>query len=53
MPNKPALLITAALLLAFSTIFAPARAEITDILPRIKASIAGIGTVHPLRSPRN
>jgi len=52
MRNKPALLITATLLIAFSTIFTSARAEITDILPRIKASIAGIGTVHPLRSPR-
>jgi S1-C subfamily serine protease len=27
-------------------------ADITDILPRIKASVAGVGTLHPLRSPR-
>ncbi|OYY95639.1 MAG: hypothetical protein B7Y41_02570 [Hydrogenophilales bacterium 28-61-23] len=30
----------------------PARADITDILPQIKVSIAGVGTVHPLRNPR-
>ncbi len=52
MSNKSALLITAGLLFALSTNFAPARAEIANILPRIKASITGIGTVHPLRSPR-
>jgi S1-C subfamily serine protease len=27
-------------------------ADIADILPRIKASVAGVGTLHPLRNPR-
>ena len=31
----------------------PARAEIVELLPRIKPAIAGIGSVHPLRAPRN
>lgn len=33
--------------------FSPAsRADIVELLPRIKQSIAGVGTLHPLRSPR-
>ena len=30
----------------------PAMADIVELLPRVKPSIAGIGSVHPLRSPR-
>lgn len=29
-----------------------ARADIVDLLPRIKASVVGVGTQHPLHSPR-
>jgi S1-C subfamily serine protease len=40
--------------LSFSLIgYTPsALADISDTLPRIKASVAGVGTLHPLRSPR-
>ena len=31
----------------------PARADIVDLLPRIKLSVVGVGTQHPLRSPHN
>lgn len=42
---------TACLLAAL--ILAPvARADIVDLLPRIKPSIVGVGSQHPLRSPR-
>ena len=52
MPNTPFVPLTAWLLILLS-IFSPnAAAEISDILPRIKLSVAGVGTVHPLRSPR-
>lgn len=55
-PNMPSklstfLLSTAASIL-LSVAFHSARAEITDILPQVKISVAGVGTVHPLRSPR-
>ena len=53
MSPKTALLLTAWLSIPLSVFHAPARAEISDILPRVKQSIAGVGTVHPLRSPRN
>lgn len=53
MPAKPtALQLSAWLLISLSTYWQPALADITDILPRIKASVAGVGTLHPLRSPR-
>lgn len=48
-----ALSLTAWLCIPLSAYFAPAQAEISDILPRIKPSIAGIGTQHPLRIPRS
>lgn len=53
MPTRPALLLTAWLCIPLGGLFAPAQAEISEILPRIKASVAGVGTLHPLRSPRN
>lgn len=53
MPAKPtALQLSAWLFISLSTYWHPALADITDILPRIKASVAGVGTLHPLRSPR-
>lgn len=49
--NTATALITACLCLLLSA--APvARADIVDLLPRIKPSVVGIGTVHPLRAPR-
>lgn len=53
MPLKTAVLLTAWLCIPLSGLFSPAHAEISDILPRVKQSIAGVGTVHPLRNPRN
>jgi S1-C subfamily serine protease len=54
MPTKSAaLLLSAWLFISLSADWQPARADITDILPRIKSSVAGVGTFHPLRSPRN
>lgn len=36
-----------------STVFSTTvRADIVDLLPRIKPAVVGIGTYHPLRSPR-
>lgn len=52
MPVKPTLAITAWLCFSLNAYFTPAYAEITDILPRIKTSVVGIGTFHPLRNPR-
>ncbi len=53
MPAKPAaLLLSAWLVISLSACLQPARADITEILPRIKASVAGVGTLHPLRNPR-
>lgn len=38
---------------AFWLIQAPAaRADIVDLLPRVKAAVVGVGSQHPLRSPR-
>jgi S1-C subfamily serine protease len=31
---------------------APARADIVELLPRIKPAVVGVGTVHPLAAPR-
>ena len=45
--NAPYLL---ALLCLFLT--SVARADIVDLLPRIKRSVVGVGSQHPLRSPR-
>jgi hypothetical protein len=42
-------LITASLCILLS---APVRAEIVDLLPRIKPAIVGVGTLHPLVAPR-
>jgi serine protease Do len=54
MPAKfIAVLLTTWLCISLSTNFQPAYAEITEILPRIKPSVVGIGTTHPLRSPRS
>jgi serine protease Do len=52
MPNTPFVPLTAWLLILLSVFSPGATAEISDILPRIKLSVAGVGTVHPLRSPR-
>ncbi len=53
MPAKPAaLLLSAWLFISLSAYLQPAHADITEILPRIKASVAGVGTLHPLRNPR-
>lgn len=41
------------LLALFCLVLAPvSHAEIVDLLPRIKPAVVGIGTLHPLRSPR-
>lgn len=53
MPLKITVLLSACLCIPLSGFVSPASAEISDILPRVKQSIAGVGTVHPLRSPRN
>ncbi len=53
MPNTPLLPLTAWLLFLLSAFSPIAAADITDILPSIKLSVAGIGTLHPLRNPRN
>lgn len=52
MPNTPFVPLTAWLLIILSVFSPAAAAEISDILPRIKLSVAGVGTLHPLRSPR-
>lgn len=53
MSAKPAaLLLSAWLCISLSAYLQPARADIAEILPRIKPSIAGVGTLHPLRNPR-
>jgi S1-C subfamily serine protease len=53
MPAKTTtLLLSAWFLILLSAYSYVARADITDILPRIKASVAGVGTLHPLRNPR-
>lgn len=44
--------ITAALLISLSALTLPAGADIVDLLPRIKPAIAGVGSVHPTRTPR-
>jgi serine protease Do len=53
MPNTTLLPLTAWLLILLSAFSPVATADITDILPTIKLSVAGVGTLHPLRSPRN
>jgi len=53
MATKPKVfLLSAWLCISLSALSCPALADITDVLPRIKASVAGVGTLHPLRSPR-
>ena len=53
MPAKSfAVLLSAWLCISLSVFFQTAQADITEILPRMKTSIVGIGTLHPLRSPR-
>ncbi|MDP2787194.1 MAG: serine protease [Pseudomonadota bacterium] len=53
MSAKPAaLLLSAWLCISLSACLQPAHADIAEILPRIKSSIAGVGTLHPLRNPR-
>jgi serine protease Do len=47
------LLVSAALFISLSGFSACVRADIVDLLPRIKPAIAGVGTQHPLRTPRN
>ena len=42
-----------AVILNFSLSVVVAHADIVELLPRIKPSIVGIGTVHPLAAPRN
>ena len=48
----PTALITAGLFISLALAGFPCRADIVDMLPRIKQSIAGVGTLHPLRNPR-
>lgn len=53
MPAKPyATLLSAWLCLSLSIFIPSAEADITETLPRIKTSVAGVGTLHPLRNPR-
>ena len=52
MKNFATPLLAAALCLGAAWPGAPARADIVELLPRVKPSIAGIGSVHPLRTPR-
>jgi S1-C subfamily serine protease len=50
---KPtALLLSAWFCFSLSAFMQPVRADIGDVLPQIKASVAGVGTFHPLRNPR-
>ncbi len=49
---NPVSLLTACLCILLSVYLPPARAEISDILPKVKVSIAGVGTFHPLHNPR-
>lgn len=51
MSGPTARAITAALCLSLSAVPA-ARADIVELLPRIKPSVVGVGTLHPLRAPR-
>jgi len=44
--------LSAWLCISLSVFFHPAEADITEILPSIKTSVAGVGTLHPLRNPR-
>lgn len=53
MPQRlPTLVLTAGLCLGGSFRPGPAMADIVDLLPAIKPSIAGVGSVYPLRTPR-
>lgn len=52
MHANPVRLLTACLCISLSAIFPAAHADISDILPRVKTSVAGVGTFHPLRTPR-
>lgn len=45
-------LISTALYISLSGFSLFARADIVELLPRIKPAIAGVGTLHPLRNPR-
>ncbi len=49
---NPVIPLTAWFCLLFSVYLPPAQAEPSEILPRVKQSIAGVGTFHPLRNPR-
>lgn len=53
MRKDRALFLSASLIISLSFFYSAARAEITEILPRIKASVVGVGTLHPLRTPRS
>ncbi|HNG54735.1 MAG TPA: serine protease [Nitrospira sp.] len=44
--------LSAAAAVSLSLFFHSAAADIVDVLPTVKPSIVGIGTVHPLRTPR-
>ncbi len=46
------LLISAGLCISLSGFSSGARADIVELLPRVKMAIAGVGTLHPLRNPR-
>lgn len=51
--KKPAAwLLSAWIGFSFSAYLPLAQADVSDILPHIKASVVGVGTFHPLRSPR-
>jgi S1-C subfamily serine protease len=53
MPTRlSALLLSAAACISLSGFSLFARADIVELLPRIKPAIAGVGTVHPTRTPR-
>ena len=47
-----ALRLSAAWCIFLSGFSTPAAADIVDLLPRIKPAIAGVGSVHPTRTPR-
>ncbi len=52
MHTNPFILLTAWFGLLLSVYLPTAHAEISEILPKVKHSIAGVGTFHPLRNPR-
>lgn len=47
-----ALLLSAAACISLSGFSLNCRADIVELLPRIKPAIAGVGTLHPTRAPR-